>query len=197
MARTAWTYGDAVGFLVRYLVRNAMGMATNSVRPSNQPSPTGGQDAEFATVHIISDDGDINHATRRTANYTYPVWSATTAYTIGTKVTRSSAAYVCTTAVTGGTGPGVDTAHWAATAQSTGVQETLDVYHEFTASVQFFRHADPSPDAAGVVPFGLGAFDKASRLQSVLMLSTNMEIMQRLGLMLLGASQARDLSRHG
>lgn len=189
----ARTYEDAVGFLVRYLVRNAMGMPANSVRPAKQAHPVGTPAAEFATVNIISDEGDLASACRRTANYTYPAWSVATAYTVGTKVTHNGSAYVCTVAVTGGAGPATDTAHWSATPQSTAVQETLDVWHTFTASVQFYKHADPAADTAGVMPFGLGAFDKAARLQSVLMLSTNMETMQKLGLMLLGASPARDL----
>ena len=188
------SYSDAVGLLVRYLIRNAYGMADGSVRPANQGYPVGAPDAEFATVLISDDDGDISGSTRRTENYAYPVWNSTTRYTVGTKVTYSSAAYVCAVAVTGGTGPATDTTHWTATTQATQVTETLDVYHEFTASVQFFHHATPAADGVGAATVGMGAFDKASRLQSVLMLSTNMELMERLGLMFLGASQARNLA---
>jgi len=148
MARAS--YIDAIGYLVRYLVRSATGMAANSVRPANQTYQTGVQDAEFATVQIISDEGDVSSAIRRTVNDT----------AIG----------------------------------STKVSETLDVYHEFTASVQFFRHATPRCDGEGISAFGMSAFDRAARLQSLLMLSTNMELMEKMGLMFLGASGARNLS---
>lgn len=190
----ARSYTDAVGLLVRYLIRNVYGMAEGSVRPANQGYPVGAPDVEFATVLITEDDGDIASATRRAANYAYPAWSVATAYTVGTKVTYSGSAYMCAVAVTGGAGPATDTTHWTATTQATQVTETLDVYHEFTASVQFFHHASPVADGVGAATVGTGAFDKASRLQSVLMLSTSMELMERLGLMFLGASQARNLA---
>ena len=190
----SYNYADAIGMLVRYLVRTAYGMADGSVRPANQAHPTGKPDAEFATVGIIVDDGTVASAIRRTENYTYPAWLSTTAYAVGDKVTSNSLAYICAVAVTGGAGPATDTTHWTATTQSTQVGETLDVYHEFTASVQFFRHSAPPADGVGLVPIGMGAFDKASRLQSVLMLSTNMELMEELGLMFLGASPARNLA---
>lgn len=194
MTARSYNYSDAVGFLVRYLIRSAYSMTDGSVRPANQAHPTGKPDAEFATVLILDDDGTIAGSIRRTENYTYPAWASTTAYAVGDKVTVSSVAYACGVAVTGGTGPATDTTHWAVTTQSTQVEETLDVYHEFTASVQFFRHSAPAPDGVGLAPIGMGAFDKASRLQSVLMLSPNMELMESLGLMFLGASPARNLA---
>jgi len=190
----AASFIDAVGYLVRYLVRSACGMAANSVRPANQAYPKGDEAAEFATVLIENDRGDISGVSLQLANYTYPEWDVATHYTAGARVTKSSLAYVCTVTVTGGTGPGVDTGHWGATTQSTQATETLWVYHEFSASVQFFRHASPVVDGVGIAQPGLGAFDRAARLQSLLMLSTNMELMERFGLQLLDASPARNLS---
>jgi len=188
------SYTDAIGYLTRYLVRTATGMAANSVRPARQSYPSGKQDEEYATVLIIDDEGDLSSAARRTENYTYPVWSSTTTYTVGTKVTHGALAFVCSVAVTGGAGPTTDTTHWTATAQATQVTETLDVWHDFTASVQFFRHSPSAVCWAGFSPIGHIAFDRASRLQTLLMLSTNMELMQRLGLLLRGASKALDVS---
>lgn len=187
-------YLDAVGFLVRYLVRSACGMAANSVRPANQAYPTGDENDEFATVLITNDEGSPSGAARRAVNYQYPAWNVATAYTIGTKVTYQGLAFVCTAAVTGGTGPATDASHWAGTTQATQVTETLDVWHEFMASVQFFRHALPAVDSVGVAAIGHGAYDRAARLQSLLMLSTNMELMQRFGLVFRGASPARNLA---
>jgi len=180
-------YLDAVGYLVRSLVRQACGMAANSVRPANQAYPTGDENDEFATVLITNDEGSPNGMARRTVNYQYPAWDVATAYAIGTKVTYQGLAFVCTAAVTGGTGPATDSSHWAGTTQATQVTETLDVWHEFMASVQFFRHALPAVDSVGVATIGHGAYDRAARLQSLLMLSTNMELMQRFGLVFRGA----------
>ena len=144
------TYADAVAWLTRYLIKSAYNMADGSVRPANQTYPTGAQDAEFATVAIISDEADLAASVRSTANDT----------TVG----------------------------------STKVEERIDTYHEFTASVQFFKHSAPVADAAGLSPVGLGAFDKASRLQIILAMSRNMETMERIGFGFLGASPARNLS---
>ena len=151
MTARTYNYSDAIGMLVRHLIRSAYGMTDGAVRPANQAHPTGKPDVEFATVLILDDEGQIEAATRRTINDT-------------------------------------------STVGSTKVLETMDVYHEFTASVQFFRHSTPPADGVGLVPPGMGAFDKASRLQSVLMLSPNMELMESLGLMFLGASPARNLA---
>jgi hypothetical protein len=48
----ARSFTDAVGYLVRSLVRQAMGMDVGSVRAANQAAPTGTQTDEFATVLI-------------------------------------------------------------------------------------------------------------------------------------------------
>jgi hypothetical protein len=52
-------FTDACAYLVRYLVRSAYSMPANSVRPSDQPYPTGVEGGEFATVKIISQDADF------------------------------------------------------------------------------------------------------------------------------------------
>ena len=53
------SFSDACNFCVRYLVRSAYGMAANSVRPSDQPYPTGIEGGEFATVKVISLNSDF------------------------------------------------------------------------------------------------------------------------------------------
>lgn len=144
------SYADAVNWLVRYLIKSACAMADGSVRPANQAVPVGKQNAEVATVLIMSDEADIAASVRSTVNDVTP--------------------------------------------HSTRVTESIDTYHEFTASVQFFNHSAPTVDDAGIAQAGMGAFDKAANLQSTLMLSTNMELMERLGLGFLGASPARNLA---
>jgi hypothetical protein len=80
------------------------------------------------------------------------------------------------------------------TAHSTKVVEDIERGYTFTASIQFFRHALPAPDSAGLAPFGLGALDKASRLESVLGSSSMMELMERMGLGLQGSSEPIDVA---
>lgn len=45
---------DQANKAIRTVIRTAMGMPANSVRPADQDGPTGPADAEFATVKIIS-----------------------------------------------------------------------------------------------------------------------------------------------
>lgn len=58
---------DEVNKAIRTVIRTAMGMAANTVRPADQDGPTGPADAQFATVKIIScrDAGQpsVSHAT--------------------------------------------------------------------------------------------------------------------------------------
>lgn len=48
---------DTLNLAVRQLVRLALDMPDNSVRPAEQSAPAGGQTAEYATVKIISCEG--------------------------------------------------------------------------------------------------------------------------------------------
>jgi hypothetical protein len=50
----ARSYTDAVAWLLRDVVRLALGMAANTVRPANQANPVGPADEEFATLLITS-----------------------------------------------------------------------------------------------------------------------------------------------
>lgn len=45
---------EAVGIIIRSLIRTALGMPINSVLPANQGAPTGLSSAQFATVFISS-----------------------------------------------------------------------------------------------------------------------------------------------
>lgn len=187
-------FTEALGYLVRKLIRQAYGMPANSVRPANQAAPTGAVDTEFATVLINTNDAIDFQYYRNYANEVYPAWDVATAYAIGATASRASVSYICTTAVTGGAGPGTDAGHWATTANSTNVVESVDSTYMFTASVQFFRHATPAADNVGLSPFGTGAFDKAARLESVLALTPNLDLMDTMGLGLEDVSTARNLS---
>lgn len=178
------SYVDACGLLVRQLIRQVYGYSTGAVRPAGQLAPTGVDGAEFATVKILSKAATDFAFARTYADYSYPAWSSTAAYAIGDKVTSGASAYACTTAVTGGAGPATDTTHWAVTAQSTKVTESIETIDSFTASIQFFRHALPANNTAGRAVFGMGAFDKAVRLEALLALSSNLELMDSLGLCL-------------
>lgn len=79
------------------------------------------------------------------------------------------------------------------TSNSTKVIENLENVYRFTASVQFFRHATPWPDAAGISPFGLSAVDKAARLDAVLASEAMMQLMERMGLGLEDTSEPRNV----
>jgi hypothetical protein len=79
------------------------------------------------------------------------------------------------------------------TTNSTKVVETLESLYRFTASVQFFRHASPSKDGAGLASYGLGAVDRAARLEAVLASSDMMELMERMGLGLEGGGDPVDV----
>lgn len=141
------SYADAVAYLVRYLIRNAIGAPAGYVRPANQPAPTGAQGAEFATVLILEDTGTA-----------YP------------EITRET------------TQPG------------DMVTETRAVFHSFTASVQFFKHANPAPDAAGISPFGMSAFSQAARLPMMLTTPNAKILADELGLAFISATPARNLA---
>ena len=71
------TFTDALGFLVRYLVRTAYAMPANSVRPANQAAPTGAEGDEFATVLITSNDSDFGSLSRSYAPPLPPSWTPT------------------------------------------------------------------------------------------------------------------------
>jgi hypothetical protein len=78
---------------------------------------------------------------------------------------------------------------------STKVVEEIENCYRFTASIQFYRHASPSPDSSGLAPFGLGALDKSSRLETILSSSAMMDLMERMGLGLEGSSSPVDVSK--
>jgi len=80
------------------------------------------------------------------------------------------------------------------TAHSTKVYENIENNYRFTASIQFFRHATPAKDSAGLAQFGLSAVDKAARLDTVLGSDAMMELMERMGLGLEDSSAPRDVS---
>jgi hypothetical protein len=81
------------------------------------------------------------------------------------------------------------------TANSTKVLEEIETGYRFTASVQFYRHASPAPDSAGFAPFGLGALDRAARLEARLGSTPLMDLMERMGLGLQGSSSPVDVSK--
>ena len=150
MAYRPPSFVDACSHFVRKLVQTAYGMAANSVRPSGQPSPTGTETTEFATVKIIK-------------------------------------------------GPSVGEDSWWTgwsddlAVGSTKVVETVDSVYRFTASVQFFRHATPAKDGAGLSPFGMGAVDRAARLEAVLASEAMMSLMESMGLGLEGGGDPVDV----
>ena len=79
------------------------------------------------------------------------------------------------------------------TTNSTKVIENIENGYRFTASIQFFRHATPTADGAGLAPFGMGAVDKAARLDAILASSPMMELMEKMGLGLEDSSDPRDV----
>lgn len=79
------------------------------------------------------------------------------------------------------------------TTGSTKVVENLDNVYRFTASVQFFRHAAPVVDGVGLPTFGLGAVDKAGRLEVRLASTALMALMERCGLGLEGSGDPIDV----
>lgn len=76
---------------------------------------------------------------------------------------------------------------------STKVEEIIDNVYRFVASVQFYRHAAPAVDSAGLSPFGMSAVDKAARLETILASTHMMELMERMGLGLEDSSEPRDV----
>ena len=76
----------------------------------------------------------------------------------------------------------------------TVVTETLDNRYTFQASIQFFRHTTPANDSVGLSPFGLGAFDKATRLVNRLSQSDMLELMGTMNLGIEASSPARNLA---
>jgi hypothetical protein len=190
----AHSFKDACEFLVSYLVRQCYGMAANSVRPADQVAPTGKDGDEFATVRILSSDGDFGSSLRSYQDEIYPAWVVTTPYLAGAKVSSSGSSYVCTHAVTGGTGPAIDTGHWSTTSESVQTAETLDNLYTFVASIQFFRHAQPANDSAGLAKFGLGAFDKAARLMTKLASASMLDLMDQMNLSIEANSPARNVA---
>lgn len=151
MSFHAATFVDACSYLVRRLVRTALNMPANSVRPANQEVPTGKEPTEFATVKIIKGPS-ADFGTASIVNYDDP------------------------------------------TTNSTKVVEDIQNNYAFTVSVQFYRHANPSTDSSGMASFGLGALDKAARLETLLGSTPMMELMERMGLGLQGSSEPVDVS---
>lgn len=76
---------------------------------------------------------------------------------------------------------------------STKVNENIENVYRFIASIQFFRHAAPAADAAGLALFGMSAVDKAARLDARLGSSPMLELMERMGLGLENSSEPRDV----
>jgi hypothetical protein len=191
-AFVANSFKDACEFLICYLVDQAY--ATTNTRAADQVMATGVDGDEFATVRIMSSDSDFGSSFKSFANARYPAWSATVAYTAGALVSVGANAYACTHAVTGGAGPAADTAHWSAAAQTTQTIETTENLYTFTTSIQFFRHKTPANDGAGLAQFGLGAFDKASRLATRLGQQDMLDLMDTMNLGIDGNSPARNVS---
>lgn len=77
---------------------------------------------------------------------------------------------------------------------STKLVETLDNRYTFTTSIQFFRHATPVNDSAGLAKFGLGAFDKAARLVTRLGAEDMLELTESMNLGIEESSPARNVS---
>lgn len=80
------------------------------------------------------------------------------------------------------------------TTHSTKVVETVDQLYTFVTSIQFFRHAQPVNDGAGLATFGLGAFDKAARLPTRLGQEDMLLLMARMNLSVAGNSPARNVA---
>lgn len=192
MSFTAYSFKDACEFLVCYLVKQAYGMT--NVRAADQMIPTGGDGDEYATVRLMTSDADFGTFSRSYETEVYAAWSSTVAYLAGNRVTFSGHSYVCSLAVKGGAGPATDTAHWTLTTASTMDVETLDNCYTITTSIQFFRHAAPPLDAAGLSPHGLGAFDKASRLAVKLSGSAMLDLMGTMNMTLESSSLARNVA---
>lgn len=76
---------------------------------------------------------------------------------------------------------------------STKVNENIENAYRFTASIQFFRHATPGADEAGLAQFGMGAVDRAARLDTILASTPMMELMERMGLGLEDSSDPIDV----
>jgi hypothetical protein len=79
------------------------------------------------------------------------------------------------------------------TTGSTKVNENIENVYRFTASIQFFRHATPTSDGAGLAQFGMSAVDKAARLDTILASSPMMALMEQMGLGLEDSSEPRDV----
>lgn len=79
------------------------------------------------------------------------------------------------------------------TDHSTKVIESIETNYKFTASIQFYRHSAPAKDANGMSPFGMGAVDKAARLETILGSTLLMDLMERMGLGLQGSGQPVDV----
>lgn len=194
MSFIANSFKDAAEFLICYLVRTAYGMAPNSVRPADQKQPAGSDEDEYATVRIMSSDSDFGTGTKTFQNAVYPAWSSATAYAYGALVTQGGNSYLCIMSVTGGTGPATDNTHWASTTPTTQAVEITDNLYTFVTSIQFFRHAKPATDSIGLANFGLGAFDKASRLATRLGQEDMLELMDQMNLGIDANSPARNVA---
>lgn len=79
------------------------------------------------------------------------------------------------------------------TTNSTKVIESIENVYRFTASIQFFRHASPAKDVAGLSKFGMGAVDRAARLETVLASEAMMQLMEAMGLGLEGGGDPVDV----
>jgi len=71
------------------------------------------------------------------------------------------------------------------------VTENVDVLKEITASVNFYRGGNP--DAAGLAQWTLRAMDDASRIEQLLKLTSNSQLLSSLGLTFVKASKPRNL----
>ena len=192
MSFVANSFKDACEFLVCYLVDQAYG-STNT-RAADQVVATGSDGDEYATVRIMSSDSDFGSSFKSFKTAAYPAWSVSTPYAYGALVTAGGNSYLCIMAVTGGTGPATDNTHWSATTPTTQTVETTENLYTFTTSIQFFRHKKPANDSAGLAAFGLGAFDKASRLATRLSQQDMLDLMDQMNLGIDGNSPARNVA---
>jgi len=96
--------------------------------------------------------------------------------------------------MSGGNIGGAALIHVPLTDGSENITEAVEQLYRFTASIQFFRGADVMADPVGLAKWSSNAFDRAVRLGSLLELSAPRELMQRVGLCLIGKGSARDLS---
>jgi hypothetical protein len=157
-------------------------MPLGNVQPAGQPAPDPDEQSEYATVKILTARLADGGFARMYANETYPHWLGTAEYKAGEKVTYEADYYICTLDVTGGGPPVTDPVHWAPTTAPTKVIERIEAIYTVSASLQFYCHSGPNPgtgNATGVFP---GAFEKASRIEAILALSSNIELMDSLGL---------------